>query len=138
MGLNIGGMAVILAMRSMISTSVLMDSSSQTVLSTHQCMNIKKLIQPIDVNAVDLYKGTVEIVNGQYFSDMAGYNGRFELMVNGEVVQSGAIKLPALNAGESGQVTLPIEKPDLPAGGECHLMLRFFIERRNPLGGSGA
>lgn len=97
----------------------------------------KKLFQPIQVNAVDLHKGEVEIVNGFYFSDLMGINGRFHLTINGETIQSEQFELPNLAAGERGSVSLPIEKPVLPAGGECHLTLSFSLDDDVPWGDAG-
>lgn len=87
----------------------------------------KKLLQPIAVNAVDLLAGQVEIVNEQDFSDMTGINGRYELTVNGTLVQSGDVALPNLAPGQRGMVTLPLVAPDLAPGDEAHLMLRFTL-----------
>jgi beta-galactosidase len=87
----------------------------------------KKVIQPINVKAVDLLAGQVEIVNEQDFSSMAGLNGRYELTVDGHIVQEGAFDLPDLAPGESGQVTLPLKQPQMPPGGEAFLTLRFEL-----------
>lgn len=97
----------------------------------------KKLIQPIAVNGVDLRRGEIEIVNEQYFSDMAGFNGRYHLLINGESVQSGSIDMPHIEAGEKATVRLPIGKPDLPAGAECHLNLHFTLKEETPWAEAG-
>lgn len=85
----------------------------------------KKLIQPIDVNGVDLLAGQIEIVNGQNFSGMAGINGRFELTHNGNIIQLGDIDLPEIEAGSSAIVTLPLDAPTLAPADEVHLVVRF-------------
>lgn len=87
----------------------------------------KKLIQPINVKAVDLEAGKVEIVNEQYFSDMGSLAGHYELLADGEVIQSGP--LPALNiaAGESQTISLPLSKTQPAPGSEYHLTLRFSL-----------
>ena len=87
----------------------------------------KKLIQPIAVNEVDVLNGRIAITNEHYFTGMAGYNGRYELMVNGQVVQEGAFEIPEIAPQESAVVTLPINSPEMPPDGEAFLNVRFLL-----------
>ena len=87
----------------------------------------KKLIQPIAIKAVDLLASKVEIVNEQYFSDMSAYHGRYELMVDGRVVQTGELGALNITPGESQTVTLPIKHPVMLPGSESLLTIRFYL-----------
>jgi beta-galactosidase len=87
----------------------------------------KKLIQPVAIRAVDLLNGQVEISNEHYFSGMERYTGRYELAVSGHIVQEGSFEIPEIAPGESAIVTLPIEQPEMPPGGEAFLMVRFLL-----------
>jgi beta-galactosidase len=87
----------------------------------------KKLIQPVQVRDVDVRNGRIEILNEQYFTGMGGYNGRYELAVNGHIVQEGDFEIPEIAPGERAVVTLPIKQPEMPPGGEAFLMVRFLL-----------
>ncbi|MCB8946758.1 MAG: DUF4981 domain-containing protein [Ardenticatenaceae bacterium] len=87
----------------------------------------KKVIQPILVADVDVLNGRIAITNDQYFTDLSGYNGRYELSVNGCIVQEGSFDIPEIAPGETAEVTLPISQPEMPAGGEAFLNVRFSL-----------
>ena len=88
----------------------------------------KYLLQPIWVKAVDLGRKQFEIYNEQYFSDLSGYTGRFEIMVGGEIVESGDIDLVDIGPLETKQILLKYKTPDLPAGGEAFINFRFYLK----------
>ena len=92
----------------------------------------KKLAQPVAVEARDLARGRLRVRNKQDFEDLAWLRGRFELEVDGEVVQRG--RLPRLHAGpgESADVVLDLPRPPLEPGQECVLTLRFESGRDLP------
>lgn len=87
----------------------------------------KKLIQPVQVRAVDLSQGQIEIINEHDFVDLSHLVGSFELQVNGRIQQSGL--LPKLNTppGSSQTITLPLDLPELSADDECFLNLSFRL-----------
>jgi beta-galactosidase len=97
----------------------------------------KKLLQPVAVREVDVLAGQVELVNEQYFTDLSGYVGRYELAVNGRVVQEGVFDLPVLAPGESETVTLPLRQPEMPPGGEALLMVRILLAKDTPWADEG-
>jgi len=89
----------------------------------------KKLAQPVRVEAVDLKRGRVRIVNKQFFAGLDGLRGEWELTVDGVRVRKG--KLPALKIGPGAAMEV---KLDLPSGGEGEQFLNFhFYERRATL-----
>jgi len=83
----------------------------------------KYLARPCTVEPVDVANGRVRIVSRQYFSNLNWLRGEWELMVDGEPVQRGA--LPALNIapGASLDVTLPLARP---ASGEQFVNVYFY------------
>ncbi|MCP5039852.1 MAG: DUF4981 domain-containing protein, partial [bacterium] len=90
---------------------------------------IKKIGQPVRVEAKSLRRGVVRLMNRQWFSDLDWLEGRFELLVDGKSVQRG--KLPRLDLvpGERRDVELDIAPPTLSPGQECWLELRFRTRR---------
>ncbi len=89
----------------------------------------KKLAQSFRVVGRDLRRGRIRIHNDQDFSDMSGIDIRWELAVDGHVVQRGRLARPEIDPGGAGNVQLPIRRPSLLPGQECHLTLRFLTVR---------
>ena len=97
----------------------------------------KKLAQPVRVTSRSPRSGRVQIHNRQHFDDLRWLAGRFELAVDGRVVQRG--RLPRLTAAPGGHqdVTLPLRVPKLAPGEECFLTLRFETARDLPWAARG-
>ncbi len=87
----------------------------------------KKVIQPVAIRARVLADGKIEILNKQDFVSLSWLRGRWELTVDGVVVQKG--KLPKLRAaaGKTQKITLPVKKPKLQPGQEC--FLNVFLQQ---------
>ncbi len=87
----------------------------------------KKLQQPISVKAADLAVGKLTVRNKQYFTDMRGMHGTWELLVDGVQVQTGA--LPELTIGPESEREIEIDfaPPTMKLGQECHLTVHFSI-----------
>lgn len=88
----------------------------------------KKLIQPVAVDALDVLQGRIAIVNKQDFSTFAGIDGRWEVAVDGQIVQRGVLPMLEIAAGKSAEITLPYTAPNLYAGAEAFLTLRFTLK----------
>ncbi len=86
----------------------------------------KYLVQPVRVEAVDLRRGRVRIVNKHDFISLDWLRGEWELTANGTRVQSG--KLPPLRIppGESLEVTLDLKSAGETGPGERFLNFRFY------------
>ena len=89
----------------------------------------KKLIQPIMVEDVDVLNGRIAITNEQYFTGLETYNGRYELIVNGHIVQEGGFDMPEIAPGKTAVVDLPISQPEMPTAGEAFLNVRFLLAK---------
>ncbi|MCP5039664.1 MAG: DUF4981 domain-containing protein, partial [bacterium] len=90
---------------------------------------IKKIGQPVRVEAKSLRRGVVRLINRQWFSDLDWLEGRFELLVDGKPVQRGKLPRLDLAPGERRDVELDIAPPTLSPGQECWLELRFRTRR---------
>jgi beta-galactosidase len=85
----------------------------------------KKLAQPLAVKALDLKRGRIAIKSKQDFIDLTWLKGRWELTVDGTVVQKGKLEKLDIGPGQKKTVALPLKRPTLHAGQECFLNLRF-------------
>ncbi len=104
----------------------------------------KKILQPVGVKSIDLtdlkdLSGLIrlEITNKQYFADLSGFKGIWELAVDGEVVQRGDLPTLSLPPQHSQQLQLSLPKPELPPGAECFLTIRFALAADTPWAGKG-
>ncbi len=93
---------------------------------------LKKVLQPVGIRAVNLKKGIVDIINKRFFTDLSDLSGSWTLTVDDRLVQEG--KLPRLKTGpqQSERIELPLEKPDLQPGQECFLDFEFTARRETP------
>lgn len=91
---------------------------------------VKKVLQPIGVKAVDLAAGLIEITNKQYFTGLSAYKAIWEVAVEGKIVQQGELAVPEIPPQESREVTIspPLwERKIVTHGAECFLIVRFLL-----------
>ena len=85
----------------------------------HPCLwELKKVIQPVRVEALDLAAGQLRVHNGFFFSDLGHLAADWTLSADGVEVRRGALALPAVPAGESREVRVAWGEID-PAPGEA-------------------
>ena len=87
----------------------------------------KKIIEPVDVEAVDLKAGKLRLHNRYAFISLENLEGSWTLLRDDRILAQG--RLPALNApaGQSQDVTLPYRWPAAEAGAEYWLNLSFTL-----------
>jgi beta-galactosidase/beta-glucuronidase len=96
--------------------------------SLHPAMwEVKKVYQPVRVEAVDLPAGKVAVTNRYFFSDLSGLAIDWKLTSGEHILGSG--QLPPLRTQPFGKeiLSIPLEKPELEAGAEYRLTLRFSL-----------
>ena len=88
---------------------------------------LKKVMQPVEIEAVDLALGRVRITNKHHFTDLGYLIPTWRLTADGKVLQEG--QLPALTTapGESEVVTLPLALPEPQPSTEYWLNLSFVL-----------
>jgi beta-galactosidase len=98
---------------------------------------IKHLTQPLRVDFSGVQRGRLRIHNLQDFEDLSWLQGRFEVLVDGEVVQRG--RLPRLRTapGASEVVKLTLRRPRLEPGSECVLTVYFETAKDLPWAAKG-
>ena len=87
----------------------------------------KKILEPVEVQAVDLKAGKLRLTNRYAFISLAGLEGSWSLYRDDRLLEQG--RLPALSAaaGASLDVTLPYRWPAAVAGAEYWLNLSFTL-----------
>ena len=80
--------------------------------------------RPVVVEPVDLRRRRVRVRNRQWFTDLAGLQGEWELLVDGEVRQQGVLRRVVVprRAGRAGGALRPGAGA---AGAEAHLTIRW-------------
>ncbi len=91
-------------------------------------VEVKKVYQYVKVKALDPLKGRFELRNMHDFVDLGIYDCRWELAENGIVIQSGTIETPAVAPQETGEIRIPLKKPELNPGAEYHITLSFITK----------
>jgi len=87
----------------------------------------KKIFQPVEVEAVDLKAGSVNIINRYDFTDLGGLDISWELCADGEALERGQLPKLKTPAGGSQTVTIPFTMRDRRPGGEYWLIIRFKL-----------
>jgi beta-galactosidase len=82
----------------------------------------KKVGQPVRIEAADLRRGRIRIHNDQDFADLSWLEARFEVSVDGRVVQRGRLPRLAIGPGEARVLRLPLRRPDGLLPGQVALL----------------
>lgn len=84
---------------------------------------VKKVYQYIDFKPAEFDSQAVEIFNRHDFIDLANYKTNWFIEMNGEVIQSGLLDVPILEAQQKAIVKVPYDKNSLIEGREYFLKL---------------
>ncbi len=96
-------------------------------------IELKKVVEPVLVEAVDLAAGQVRLTNRYDFLNLAHLRLLWSVIVDGQPVQSGSMAAPAVAPGKSRTVTIPWTAPIRPKpASEYWLRLSFTQERDLP------
>jgi beta-galactosidase len=98
---------------------------------------VKKVYQPVTVEALDLLAGKVAVRNRHFFTDLAGLDIAWKLSADGQVLQTGFLPRLLTPPGERETISLPILKPKLEPGIEYWLTLSFSLAENTPWAAKG-
>ena len=87
---------------------------------------VKKTQQPFSFDAIAPREGVFTVTNEHDFTDLGAFETRWELAVDGRVVQTGTLDL-AVPPSHTRGVIVPFERLKLDPGAECHLTLRVEL-----------
>jgi beta-galactosidase len=85
---------------------------------------VNKVYQYIGFEAVDLAKGIIKIKNKYDFTDLAEFNFEWEVVSDGNAIQSGKLTFPDLKPKDETIVNLPLDKITAAPGTEYFLNIR--------------
>ncbi len=94
---------------------------------------LKKVYEPVRVEAVDLEAGVVRIANRRTFRDLSDLTVVWAIEADGEVLQTGTLPRLAIPPGGAETVVIPYTRPALTPGTEYWLTLRFLLAEATPL-----
>lgn len=93
---------------------------------------VKKVYQPVKIEPVDLLDGEVLVTNRYFFDDLGGLELSWTLSADGRVIQRGRLPNLMTPPEVSETITIPFEQPELAAGVEYWLELRFSLAEDTP------
>ncbi|PWE00391.1 glycoside hydrolase family 2 TIM barrel-domain containing protein [Marinilabilia rubra] len=98
---------------------------------------VKKVFQDITATAHDLSRYEVTIFNRHSHSDLSGYDLKWQILENGETLQSGSRAIPSCLPGESVIVKLPVKKFEQEKDKEYVLELNYLLNRNTKYADKG-
>lgn len=88
---------------------------------------VKKVYQPVQVEAVDLGKGLLRVHNGYDFTSLDFLVAKWELSEDGIVLQRGTLPVPKIASKATAEMQIPFKRPNLRPGREYHVKLSFCL-----------
>jgi len=100
-------------------------------------LELTKVIQPVQIRAIDAANGLLEVTNEYGFVDLMWLAPSWSVQVDGEEIESGELEPLELAPGASGRVEVPVPKLALVDGQRAHLTLSFRTRRDLPWASAG-
>ena len=100
-------------------------------------VELAKVLQPVQIRAVDAGRGVVEVTNEHAFVDLSWLRPTWQVAVDGDEVATGELSPLALPPGGSTTVTVRLPALDLAAGQRAHLTLSFVTAHDLPWAPAG-
>lgn len=98
---------------------------------------VRYFYQSIWTTPADLSKGEINIYNENFFRDLSAYYMEWQLLAEGEVIQSGMIADLNIAPQQTQSVTLPIDYKNVCANKEILLNVAFKLKKAEYLLGAG-
>lgn len=86
---------------------------------------MKKSFQWISTDLVEPYSGTIRIKNKYQFISLADFDALWTLSENGKEIGKGELKLPRIDAGREGRITVPFKIENTKPGAEYFLRISY-------------
>lgn len=84
---------------------------------------VKKVYQPIQIEAVNLAKGIIRITNEYLFTDLSIFGMRWRVTEDGAEIAAQSLQAPALPAGKTVEIRLEFDCERLCTRPECEYLL---------------
>jgi len=89
----------------------------------------KKVMQNINVEAINLNEGKIKISNVNYFQNLDNVELKWELAADGKLLQQGEMNELSVPAQDSREFTLPVQKFQPESGSEYYLTISFRLKK---------
>ncbi|HUF32010.1 MAG TPA: glycoside hydrolase family 2 TIM barrel-domain containing protein, partial [Acidimicrobiales bacterium] len=100
-------------------------------------LELAKVVQPVQVAAVDAGRGALQITNEHAFVDLAWLEATWSLTVDGDEVAAGSLAPLDVAPGASAEVHIPLPPLDLSPGQAAHLTVSFRTRNDQPWAPAG-
>jgi beta-galactosidase/beta-glucuronidase len=95
-------------------------------------LEFKKVIEPVKIEAADLTKGLVSILNHYDFLTLEHLEGTWKLNQDGKVIQQGVLPRLSVSPGNTTTLPIPFDSSLIKPGSEYWLYISFTL-RENQL-----
>jgi beta-galactosidase len=102
------------------------------VLNPHM-HEVSYFYQSIWASPADLNKGEVNVYNEYIFHDLGNYYAEWDLLADGQVIQSGRVMDLDIQPRETKQIKLDYSLDNAPKNAELLLNIRFRLKKAEPL-----
>lgn len=89
---------------------------------------VKKVFQPVEISAVDLQQGILNVTNHHFFLNLDHYIVEWEITEEGINIESGEMENFNVSAGNHAELTIPFSKPEVQPGKSYHLNIYFKLK----------
>jgi len=90
-------------------------------------IELKKVMEPVKVEAVELSTGKVRVTNRYDFRSLSHLDGRWTVLEGGRILAQGTLPALELPAGQTTEITLPYTLPVGKPGAEYWLNIDFTL-----------
>ncbi len=89
---------------------------------------VKKVYQNINFEAIPFLSEYIRVTNRHDFIDLSGYNFKWSIETNGDVIQTGMLNVTDVPARSSKEIMIPYDKSKLSEGFEYFLKIEAFTK----------
>jgi beta-galactosidase len=100
-------------------------------------LELAKVIQPVQIGAVDAARGVLAVTNEHSFVGLAWLDPTWVLQADGQEVAAGRLEPLDLGPGERTELRVPLPAVELGAGQRAHLTLSFRTRADQPWAPAG-
>ncbi len=101
-------------------------------------IELKKIIEPVRVEAVDLAAGKVTLHNRYDFANLNCFTLAWTVMVDGSPVQAGQMPTPSVPGRKNKTIMIPYTLPkQMAPGAVCHLNISFRLSAETAWASAG-
>jgi len=106
--------------------------SPDRVLNPHM-HEVSYFYQSIWAKPVDMSKGELNIYNENFFRDLSNCYAEWQLMADGQVIQSGVIPVLDVQPQQTGHIKVAYDLTVVPAAAELLFNIQFKLKKAEPL-----